>query len=73
MMERAQFNETDTCRKAFQNTCERPTISGPPLLDSPRSFIWAPPGQGVPRMSPQSRGRHVPGITNYAPRTIIIS
>jgi len=39
----------------------------------PRSFIRAPLGPRYTSYEPQSRGCHVPGITNYAPRTIIIS
>lgn len=54
--------------------CTRPRRS--PIFDPP-----PPPPlpasetalQGVARAEPQSRARHVPGITNYSPRTVIIS
>lgn len=44
------------------------------LYSMPPAWLPAkPPFEGVARAEPQSRVRHVPGITNYAPRTVIIS
>lgn len=44
------------------------------LYSMPPTWLPAkPPFEGVARAEPQSRVRHVPGITNYAPRTVIIS
>lgn len=62
-------------RRAFWRTCKRLTISDPPLLplrycDRLYGSLWA---KVYVACEPQSRGCHVPGITNYAPRTIIIS
>lgn len=51
----------------------RASVWPSPVTASPRSFIWGPSGPRCTSHEPQSRGCHVPGITNYAPRTIIIS
>lgn len=45
-------------------------IDAPPDLATSETTL---PAEGVARAEPQSRVRHVPGITNYAPRTVIIS
>lgn len=44
-----------------------------PLARGPATIETALLVEGVRAREPQSRARHVPGITNYAPRTVIIS
>lgn len=66
------LNRTKTAALLGGNRCrlKRARDQEDLLYSTPASEIAL---QGVARAEPQSRARHVPGITNYAPRTVIIS